>query len=94
VRHVLAEERPTRLDPGIVLAVAAVAEAAGGTDPVKELLIDLEGRKVEHPPVAAALRERCIDALGCEAVVAKMTWSRGGDTFPSINRIALAPVIA
>ena len=70
VRHVLPEERPARLHVRVLLAVAAVAEAAGRADPVEQLLVDLERRQVEHPPVAPSRRQRRIHALGGQAVVA------------------------
>ena len=44
VGDVLAEEGPARLHVRVVLAVAAVAEAARGADPVEEGLVGLERR--------------------------------------------------
>ena len=69
VRDVLAEERPAGLDARVALAVAAVAQPAGGADAVQERLVGLERGEVEHAPVPPALAERSVHAPGCEAVV-------------------------
>ena len=70
VGDVLAEERPARFHVRVVLAIPAVAEAAGRAEPVEQRLVGVEARKVEHAPVSAAGRERGVDPLGSEAVVA------------------------
>jgi hypothetical protein len=60
--------------PVVAFAVAAVAEAARRTELVQQHLVCLEGRQVEHAPVAAALARRSVDPLRREAVIAGHVW--------------------
>jgi hypothetical protein len=79
VGEVLAKERPAGLDVRVVLAGAAVAEPAGSTDPAQQLLVGLERREVEHPPVTPTIGNGRVQALGRKAVITQLGGSGRDD---------------
>lgn len=90
VRDVLAEERPARLASRILFGVTAVAEATGGTQLVQQPFGDVQLHQLEHPPVAATVGDRRVDALRCEAVVANDVGRRHRPTLPEPTLVAEA----